>query len=45
MALGNHYAGYAPATVEMSQERWRRQINVETKRAESSEKGMTLFPM
>jgi uncharacterized protein YecE (DUF72 family) len=41
----NHYAGYAPATVEMFQEVWRRQVKEETRRAESSQKGMTLFPM
>ncbi len=41
----NHYAGYAPATVEMFRELWRRQVKEEARRAESSEKGMTLFPM
>src|ERR1019366_5230650 len=41
----NHYAGYSPATVEMFQGLWRRQVKEETKRAESSEKGMTLFPL
>jgi uncharacterized protein YecE (DUF72 family) len=40
----NHYAGYSPATVGMFQGLWRRQVKEET-RAESSEKGMTLFPM
>ena len=41
----NHYAGYAPATVEMFQDVWRRQVKEETRRAESSKKEMTLFPM
>jgi uncharacterized protein YecE (DUF72 family) len=41
----NHYAGYAPATVETFRDLWRRQVKEETRRAESSEKGMTLFPM
>ena len=41
----NHYAGYAPATVEMFQDIWRRQTKKETKRPESSENGMSLFPM
>jgi uncharacterized protein YecE (DUF72 family) len=41
----NHYAGYAPATVEMFQDLWRRQVKEETKSAESPQKGMTLFPM
>jgi uncharacterized protein YecE (DUF72 family) len=41
----NHYAGYAPARVEMFQDVWRRQAKEETKRAESSKKEMTLFPM
>ena len=41
----NHYAGYGPAAVEMFQELWRKQVKEEAKRAESPEKGMTLFPM
>src|ERR1039458_2323526 len=41
----NHYAWYAPATVEMFRELWRRQVKEETKRAESSEKGLILFPL
>jgi uncharacterized protein YecE (DUF72 family) len=41
----NHYAGYGPATVEMFQDLWRRQVKEETRRAESSKKEMTLFPM
>jgi uncharacterized protein YecE (DUF72 family) len=41
----NHFAGYSPATVEMFRDLWRRQVKEEAKRAESSEKGMTLFPM
>ena len=41
----NHYAGFGPATVEMFRELWRRQVREEMTRAESSEKGMTLFPL
>src|ERR1035437_540302 len=41
----NHYAGYGPATVEMFQDLWRRQMKEETRKAESSKKEMTLFPM
>ena len=41
----NHYAGYGPATVEMFRNLWRRQVKEETKSAESSQKGMTFFPM
>jgi uncharacterized protein YecE (DUF72 family) len=41
----NHFAGYSPAIVEMFQELWRKQVKEETRRAESSEKGMTLFLM
>ena len=41
----NHYAGYASGSVEMFQKLWRRRVNEETKRAESSENGMTLFRM
>jgi uncharacterized protein YecE (DUF72 family) len=41
----NHYAGYAPATVEMFQELWRRQVKEETRRAKSSSERSTLFPM
>jgi uncharacterized protein YecE (DUF72 family) len=41
----NHYAGYAPATVEMFRGLSRRQVKEETRKAESSEKGMTLFPL
>jgi len=37
----NHFAGYAPATVEMFQELWRRQVKEETKQG----KAATLFPM
>jgi uncharacterized protein YecE (DUF72 family) len=41
----NHYAGYGPATVEMFQDLWRGQVKEETRRAESSKKEITLFPM
>ena len=41
----NHYAGYGPATVKMFQDLWRRRVKEETRRAESSNKEMTLFPM
>jgi uncharacterized protein YecE (DUF72 family) len=41
----NHYAGYAPATVEMFQDVWRKQVKEETGKAESSKKEMTLFPI
>ena len=44
-ASGKDYAGYGPATVEMFRDLWRRQVKEETRRAESSKKGMTLFPM
>jgi len=37
----NHYAGFGPATVEMLQELWRRQVKEETKQG----KAATLFPM
>jgi len=37
----NHFAGFGPATVEMFQELWRRQVKEETK----SGKAETLFPM
>jgi len=37
----NHYAGYGPATVEMFQDLWRRQVKEETNRG----KAATLFPM
>jgi len=45
VASGDHYAKYDHATVEMFQQLWRRQVKEETRGAESSEKGMTLFPM
>jgi uncharacterized protein YecE (DUF72 family) len=41
----NHYAGHGPATVELFRDLWRRQVKEESRSAESSEKGMTLFPM
>ena len=41
----NHYAGFAPDTVEMFQGLWRRQVKEETNRPESSQKAPTLFPM
>jgi uncharacterized protein YecE (DUF72 family) len=37
----NHYAGFGPATVEMFQEIWRRQVKEETNKG----KAATLFPM
>jgi uncharacterized protein YecE (DUF72 family) len=37
----NHYAGHGPATVEMFQELWRRQV----KEQSQSSKSETLFPM
>src|SRR6266550_533153 len=37
----NHFAGFGPATVEMFQELWRRQVKEETKQG----KAATLFPM
>jgi len=37
----NHYAGFGPATVEMFQDLWRRQVKEETNRG----KAATLFPM
>src|SRR6266853_6583597 len=37
----NHFAGHGPATVEMFQQLWRRQVKEETK----SGKAETLFPM
>jgi uncharacterized protein YecE (DUF72 family) len=37
----NHYAGHGPATVEMFQQLWRRQVKEETK----CRKADTLFPM
>jgi uncharacterized protein YecE (DUF72 family) len=37
----NHYAGFGPATVEMFQDLWRRNVKEETKQG----KGATLFPM
>jgi hypothetical protein len=44
VASGDHYAKYDHATVVMFRDLWRRQVKEETRRAESSEKGMTLFP-
>jgi uncharacterized protein YecE (DUF72 family) len=41
----NHYAGHGPATVEMFQQLWRREVKEETRRAESPKKEITLFPM
>jgi uncharacterized protein YecE (DUF72 family) len=37
----NHYAGFGPATVEMFQDLWRRQVKEETKQSKTA----TLFPM
>jgi len=37
----NHYAGYGPATVEMFQELWRRQVKEDTKQG----KAATPFPI
>jgi uncharacterized protein YecE (DUF72 family) len=36
----NHYAGYSPATVEMFQDLWRRQVEAEMgKRTKTAEQG------
>ena len=43
MASGDHYAKYDHATVEMFRDLWRRQVKEEMRKAESSEKGITLF--